>query len=90
MSTTTHKCIIAVSEQGDAILVSSSPSLIESGQFESSFLKHNIDDTSEIPKDPGVYNCEIVCKWSSRSDLYSGGLIYDIDAILQNAIKIDL
>lgn len=90
MSTTTHNCIIAVSEEGDAMLVLSVPSLIESRQFDGPFLSENITPPNPFPKEPGVYRCVIICKYTKAFDHYSGGVEYDEDIYVENVVKLEL
>ena len=85
-----HKCIIAVPEKGDAILVSSDPSLVDKDLFDGNFLADNVTDADTIPKEHGVYRCTIKCKYSKEYDSWSGGYEYDAEVWIEDAIKIEI
>jgi len=87
---TEHKCLIAVPESGESILVSSEPPLMERDQFDGTFLPDNVTRMDTIPKEVGTYRCTIKCEYTSSYDHYSGGYEYDADIWLEDAVKIDI
>lgn len=87
---TVHKCIIAIPESGEGILVSSEPSLMEREQFDGTFLPDNITQKDTMPTEVGIYSCVIKCAYSKEYDHWSGGYEYDADLWIEDAVKIDL
>ena len=84
-----HDCIIAVDERGVGVLLHSNPSLHSSEVFDDMFLEYNLTSTKEIPKDPGVYKCEIEVQ-SFRSNTLDDPEEWDMYVILKNVVKLKL
>lgn len=85
----THKCVIAVDERGDCILLKSSPSLYEFDTFDGSSLHDNINHKTQlIPTEFGIYTCDINTKcvgyWTEC------GTEYDNEIWLDNICKLEI
>lgn len=64
-STQIYKCLIAVSERGHAILLKAEPDIFEHDVFDGDDLEDNINSNKkDIPKQFGVYKCDIEARWS--------------------------
>ena len=88
MEISNHTCIITINEEGTPLLISSSPSLLENNIFDGIFLEDNINNQKDIPKELGIYQCNIkVSYYKSYTDcVYE----YDMDLYIENIQKIEL
>lgn len=84
-----HNCIIAVSENGCAILLKSEPNLFENEIFDGNDLNDNINkNEKDIPTEFGVYRCKImVYAYSYHTDC---GTEYDVNTWLEDVVKLEL
>lgn len=54
-----HECIIAISENGQGVLLKSFPNLFNNELFESCLLEDNLTNIKNIPTEVGLYTCKI-------------------------------
>ena len=94
-------CVIAVPQYADqAILVNSVYKIEEAGgviieqslkdidAFDGCILADNLSDNSTVPKEPGIYKCQIRLEGSKSWTDY--GYEYDSDLYLVNPVKIEI
>lgn len=84
-----HNCIIAVDECGAGVLLKSEPSLYEHDLFDGLFLEDNLTNKKEIPKDAGVYRCQIEVQ-SFRCNHPEDPEEWDMTVVLKNVEKLQI
>lgn len=75
-------------DTGAALLMNSEPSLYEFDEFDGPFLDDNINRKKDVPKEMGVYKCDILMDYFSYST--DCGTEYDRNSWLENVEKVEL
>ena len=84
-----HKCIIAITDHGEPLLLKSEPDLLEFDVFDGNDLRDNIThERDNIPKDFGVYSCDIIVEHFSCNNAFE--IEYDTNTHLENIVKLNL
>jgi len=83
-----HECLVAVDENGHALLIKSEPSLFENGVFDGHFLDDTITDKKNMPFECGIYKCKIMVYAYSY---FTGDTTeYDMNVWCEDVVKLNI
>lgn len=82
-----YKCTIAVSPKGKGVLLDYFPDIFEHDLFDGLDLHENLTNSDEIPKEKGLYKCEIEAVYY-QSNHPLDPVEWDCDVIIKKIKKI--
>jgi hypothetical protein len=80
-----HECYIAVTHEGESVLVSSKPSLLDTEIFDGIDVQSNVSNPKDIPSKPGLYSCQIEVS-SYRCNIPEDPEEWDMTLTLENPV----
>lgn len=82
-----YQCTIAVSPKKKSVLLDYQPDIFEYDVFDGLDLHENLTNSDEIPKEAGLYKCEIEAVYY-QSNHPLDPVEYDCDVIIKNIEKL--